>query len=96
MSKYYRVQITKVVDGEKEKICDEKMENVAMIGDCVEENKVAEIIINTNILDIAGLLAVSSKLSQAAFMATTMKFLRATMSKDPEDTLLDRLTGELH
>ena len=84
----YNVIVMK--DGEQ--IADEYMKNVVLLGES-DDGIVEEMIMHTSIMDMAGMIASSSKVKRAAMLANAMMKIRESMTMDSESNLLEQILG---
>ena len=66
MSKFYRIKITEIDGDKKKEIHKEDMKSIVLIGQCLDENRIVEAIINESIPGVSALMNCTKKVKQAA------------------------------
>jgi hypothetical protein len=97
MEKLYRVVITEIdpeTKAEKEVHVDELYKNVTLIADCADRNKIAEVVLNDNLIGIAAKLAGGGKVSEAMKLAAVMAKILDDRAGKAENSLLRAFMGE--
>lgn len=90
MEKLFRLTITELNPETKEPQkthIDENYTSIAVVAKC-EDGKAAEMIINDNLLSIAGKLASSRKLATAVRLAKTLMDIKQGEAQNSEDALI--------
>jgi hypothetical protein len=97
MEKLYRVVITEIdpeTKAEKEVHVDELYENVTMIADCADGEKMTEVVLNDNLIGIAKKLVSGDKVCEAMKLATVMTKILDDRAGKAENSLLRAFMGE--
>lgn len=98
MKKHFIVSITEVNEetGETRELLNEdenKFKSVVLTGECKDEERCAEVLINTNLMQIAALIASGRKLSIAAKLAMVAMQAREERMSGIEDLLSSSIEG---
>lgn len=97
MEKLFRVVITEIdpeTKAEKEVCLDELYENVTLIADCADRNKLAEVVLNDNLIGIAAKLASCEKVKEAMKLAAAITQIIGDRAGKAENRLLRAIMGE--
>lgn len=97
MEKLFRVVITEIdpeTKAENEVYLDELYKNVTLIADCADRNKIAEVVLNDNLIGIAAKLASGEKVKEAMKLAAIMMKIHDDKAGKAENSLLRAIMGE--
>ena len=97
MEKLFHVVITEIdpaTKAEKEVHIDEVYKNVTLIADCAHRKKIAEVVLNDNLIGIAAKLASCEKVSEAMKLAAVMTKILDDRAGKTENSLLREIMGE--
>ena len=95
MNKRFKTVITSIDNetGEEKELLNEEYNSIVLLAD--EGEKIAEVIMNTNILNIAAMISSSRKIKMAAKLFNAMMSMRDDIMSGFEDQLSEMLEGGL-
>lgn len=93
----FDVKILKIDEDTNEVVdtVEESYKSVAMLADGLEEGHVCELIMQTNLFDLACKVAQAKHFKKAAVLSQTLNKIHDMMNGDAEDNLLEKLIGGL-
>lgn len=96
MGKLYRVVITEIdtENGTETVELDDQYMGLTLVADCADGERMSEIVLHDNVLNMANKLAAGSKTHKAVKLAAMMMDMKKDDAADAESALLRRIMGE--